>query len=105
VSPSNNTYFDVLRIVQHLINPHVAAALLSKQLGLKPRRLVRDFVDVPLEAGFKSFTDVMKKFYDEMSDQKPCLNIHGFYSLTSQIMQLFMKHITLTILKICKLAK
>jgi len=80
VSPSNNTYFDVLRIVQHLINPHVAAALLSKQLGLKPRRLVRGFVDVPLEAGFKSFTDVMKKFYDEMSDQKSCLKTVFKYS-------------------------
>lgn len=40
MSPSNNTYFDVLfaSIVQHLINPHVP---LSKRPGLKPSWLVR----------------------------------------------------------------
>lgn len=47
MSSSNNTYFDVLRIVQHLINPHVP---LSKRPGLKPSRLVRSAcspVDTP----------------------------------------------------------
>jgi len=41
LSPSNNTRFDVLRIVQHLINPHVAAPL-SKRLA-KRADLLRDF--------------------------------------------------------------
>lgn len=61
VSSSNNTYFDVLRIVQHLINPHVAAPLSKRHDSeTEPTRLrsASGTVDVPLESDFESFKNV-----------------------------------------------
>lgn len=78
VSPSNNTYFDVLRIVQHLINPHVAAPL--SKATRSETEMTRSFAVVLLTlrsgAGFKSFKDVMvEKISGETSEiNRMCLN-------------------------------